>query len=240
MDRLGLWAESSLAQPEAIRAVMKFQAPQSAQSVVFNSDRPKSKYRQSDREVEWDGVVLACQKPEDSSVLSCAPEHTEDYYWGFVEKACRKHGKRLFLKLHPRVQNNSRVHEYASKFGCRVGDANHSVISKCKFVLLYNSSFAVDCWMRGVRVAQYAPGYFHRSGAVTYTDGVIPDSVGDTADMEQRWLDWLIWRYCFAEDMEPDRLLALFNCYASTPDTELFPMPEELSYAANVSYVGER
>jgi hypothetical protein len=88
--------------------------------------------------------------------------------------------------------------------------------------------------MRDVNVAQYAPGYFYRTGAVTYTNGRIPEpeEVTDRQERAEQVLNFLIWRYCFYSKCDPQTTIRILDAYARS--SELFPLPEELSYAQAV------
>jgi len=180
--------------------------------------------------------VLACQQPYDKSVIFLNRMRSQAEYWAFVSGACKEYGKHLFLKLHPcNQQQEIEQHKaIAKEYGCGIGKVQMSVIDTCKFVLVFSSTIAVDAWLRDVRVAQYAPGYFYRTGAVTYTAGEYPDDVYGTESYEQKMLDFLVWKYCFNRDMPAKDLINLLYAFAESADLDMFPMPEEFSYGANI------
>jgi hypothetical protein len=127
-----------------------------------------------------------------------------------------------------------RCKRIAEAHGARCLSANHSVIEWCRFVLTYCSTFCVDCFVRGVRVAQFAPGYFDSTPAVTYTNRTLPDEVRDTTAAGRKLADFLIWRYCFSHMQSADKWEAVFRAFADAPNDVLFPLPEALSYAQHV------
>ena len=232
IDTIGLYAHCSLNTPEAFRLITHYRPPKSAAEIVLNGRLPASKYKQAGESVEWKGVVLALQNPKDRSIHRGSS--TEEYFQ-FVENAAAFYKHNLFLKLHPWNSGDieKRFVELANKHGSKIGRANHKVIERCKFVLVYNSTFAVDCLLRGVRVAQYAPGYFYQCPGITYTAYSLPDEIPDKRQEGYQLCDWLAWRYCFCQGMSIDKLVQVFQLYASS--RALFPLSEEYSYANYVS-----
>jgi hypothetical protein len=228
IDKLGLYQYSSLNSPEAWDEIESFKPLKNASDIILCSPTP-SKYQQTAKYYNWDGVVLACQNPTDRSVLSVGS--TEDYYQ-FIEEACAFYGKNLFLKLHPwnsTPEVLTRLHNSANKYGCMIDKCNHSVIECCEFVLVYNSTFSVDCFIRGIPVVQYAPGYFYKTPAVLFTDRKFIEYAGMTIAAGFKLVNFLIWRYCFNYMLSPDMWYKIATTYANTSD--LFPLPIELSYA---------
>jgi hypothetical protein len=213
--------------------VRSYRAPKHAVAVLAEADKPQTKYNQHKEDVRWEGVVLALQQSKDLSIRRCG---STEAYMAFVEGACKHYGKHLLLKLHP-FSNEEAFSGYeaiAKKYGGRIARTNHTCIEHCRLVLVYNSTFCVDCFVRGVPVAQFAPGYFYKSGAVTYTDGTYPDDVEDTVEAGSRLADFLVWRYCFVQDMPKEKWVEVLHAYAGSKG--LFPLPEELSWAANTQY----
>ncbi len=232
IDRHGLYQESSLNRSWDI--IKKFKAPKSAAEIIL-SHKHTSKYSQTNDPKIWEGVVLALQNPADRSVLSCGT--TEDYYY-FVEEACYAYGSDLFLKMHPWNNNEvaTRLKEIAKKHGCEIAKTDHSVIEKCQFVLIYNSTFAVDCFLRNIKVAQYAPGYWHQTPAVDYTDRRYPSyevmaQNENLIECGHKLADFLIWKYCFHMNMATDKWIKMLKLYANS--NELFPLNNEFCYAMN-------
>ncbi len=232
IDTIGLYAQCSLNTVTAHELIKSYKAPKPAADVVLKGRLPATKYRQAGEPVEWTGVVLALQNPTDRSIHRGSS--TEDYY-RFVEMAAARFKQHLFLKLHPWNTGDveRRFTEIANKHGCRIGRANHRVIERCKFVLVYNSTFVVDCLLRGVKVAQYAPGYFYQCPGVTYTAFELPDDVPDKKDEGYQLCNWLVWRYCFYQGMSIEKIVAIFRLYANS--NALFPLTEEHSYAGNIA-----
>lgn len=233
IDTMGLYKQSSLNSYLGWEEIEDFVAPMHCSEVIEQSGLRKSKYNQTNNQINWDGVVLALQNPGDRSVLNVGS--TEDYYQ-FVRDACKYYGKNLFLKLHP--WNNGdiakRLTDYANEFGCSIAKCNHSCLENCKFVLVWNSSFAVDCFVRGIPVAQYAPGYFYQTPAVTYTAYQFPDFVDDTTDYGFDLADFLLWRYCFNIAQPIERWVEMLRSFAYSG--ELFPLEEEFCYANNTHW----
>lgn len=229
IDKHGLYKDSTLNHEDTQELINNFK-PRTSIGEILEKQKVKSKYRQTNYDVTWDGIVLALQNPGDRSVRSCGD--VEQYYQ-FVDNACKYYGKNLFLKAHPWNSGEifERLKSSSDKYGCRIEKCNHSVIEKCKFVLVYNSTFAVDCFVRYVPVAQFAPGYFHNTGAVTFTNGYYPDSVESTQERALNLADFMAWKYCFNSTMAPDSWAGMIEAFAKSND--LFPMPEEYCYANN-------
>jgi len=234
LDQNGLYADSTFNQPGAMDEVLAFSAPESARDIVLDGSAPPSKYRQHDVEVVWDGIVLPTQIPFDRSIRSCGGEGA---YWSFLRSACKKYGERLFLKGHPMLLGyiERETMDIAKEHGCVYFKTNHSVLKDCEFVITFNSTFCVDCFLHGVPVVQTAPGYFHKTGAVTYTDGELPDSAPDTTAIGRKLVDFLIWRYCFAYNQPASQWLEMLRYFSRS--AERFPMPRRFCYALNRQYV---
>jgi hypothetical protein len=239
LDTRGLWATSSLNLPEAQKQIEAYEAPKPAHEIVFNGKCNDSKFEQHGTKAEWHGVVLAAQNPHDRSISTVSPSGTEEEYWQFFAGACGHYGKHLFVKFHPQDSGATvqKARGIMRDWGCSGDYVDHSVIEHCKFVLLFSSTYSIDAMLRGKRVAQYAPGYFYRTGAVTYTDWTYPDDVEDTEWKERKLLDFLVWRYCFCHLMPHEDLVAAVNAFAVATEDVLFPLPEELSYGAKYDWI---
>ena len=147
LDTVGLYQHSSLCTPHALREIERFDAPTKAKDISM-----RSKYSQGEDNhgvVEWDGIVLALQNPTDRSIRSVA---SPEQYYKFVEDACIHYGSDLFIKLHPwnSGPKGDRLRAIAHKYGVNAAKINHRIIDNCKFVLVFNSTFSVDCMMRDV------------------------------------------------------------------------------------------
>ena len=236
LDRVGLWSRSSFHSQAAMDQVRAYSAPARAQAVLAGAAVEPSKYTQPSTERPWHGVVLGTQVSRDHSVTTIPGADGHDAYWRFARGACAYYRKNLFIKLHPKLQGTDRINftALAGEYGCTWGDVGMKVLDKCRFLLVYTSGLAVDAWLRGVPVAQFAPGYFSDTGAVTFTMGEYPDELdrADTAEMAQKMCDFLIWKYCYYQDMPPEAFVAMLEAFACAPEGEAFPLPEELSYAA--------
>jgi hypothetical protein len=239
IDAIGLYKESMLNTPEILSEIAWFKAPRSAADIVLSQECPQSKYKQNSPDrygvdmSHWDGVVLPLQMPHDRSVTT---EGEPWDFWKFVEGAAKKYGKHLLLKQHPLAGSDqfSYAQRIANQHGCTVALTDHSCLKKCKFVIVYTSSFSVDAMIRGVRVAQFKPGYFYRTGAVEYTAGEYPDDVPDRTEQAQRLCDWMIWRYCFNFEQPGKQWVEMLRSFAGS--TRLAPLPPEYSYAMNLQY----
>lgn len=231
IDTNGLYSNCSLNTPQAQKMIDEFKAPKSATDIILNGRLPKSKYTQAGGDVYWDGVVLALQNPSDRSIHRGSS--TEDYY-RFVEGACKFYNRNLYLKLHPWNSGDveKRLTEIANKYGSIIGRANHSVIENCKFVLVYNSTFAVDCLIRGVKVAYFAPGYFWQTKAVQYTNYQYPDDINTNVDNGYKLCDFMIYKYLFNQGMNIEKWINMLKHFSISK--ELFPINDEFCYANNI------
>ena len=231
IDTVGLYANCSLNTPQARKEIQEFKAPKSARDIILDGKLPQSKYRQPSEETRWEGVVLASQNPGDRSIHRGSS--SEDY-WRFVEDACRCYGKHLFIKLHPWNKNQieARLRTIASKYGSLCERVGHSLLSHCKFVLVYNSTFVADCLLRGVPVAQYAPGYFWQVDPVQYTEYELPDEVPSNPEAGFKFCDFLVWRYLLKINMPVAKWAETFIHFAQSK--KLFPVYDEIAYATNL------
>ncbi len=229
IDTLGLYAQSSLNTPYANHYIRNFKAPKPAADIILHGKNPPSKYRQAGGDCVWAGVVLALQNPGDRSIHRGSS--TADYY-NFVEGACKFYGKNLFLKLHPwnTGEIEARFTELAKQYGCSIGRVNHTILDKCKFCIVYNSTFIVDCLIRGVKVACYAPGYFYQAPGVFYTSFQYPDDIPQLSDDGYKFCDFLVWKYCWNQKIQIDRIVNLIKIFSTSKD--MFPLPLDLSYGS--------
>jgi hypothetical protein len=227
IDTQGLYQFSSLNLAKAQNEIENFDCPVPANELVLKSPLPKSKFRQPKKDVKWSGVVFASQNPSDRSVHSVAS--TEDW-WRFYEECCKYYGKQLFVKLHPWNQGEveAMLRRIAKRWGCTIDRTGHGVLDSCDHVVLFSSTFSVDCMIRGVPVKQGAPGYFSYTGAVTYCAGDPRKEVENTIVAGQRLCDFLVWRYCFSMDCTLLEWKDRLQRFASS--TELFPLREAESY----------
>jgi hypothetical protein len=235
-DRRGLWERSSFRDDAAMDEVRAYQPPPEAKEVMDAICGLGSKYRQPTNSFDWDGIVLAAQKDNDKSVNFVYDAQWRHKFWPFVEAACKRYGKDLLIKMHPKLDGTQILPfmNVAKRHKCQCEAVNLSVFDKCRFALVFNSTVAVDCWLRGIPVVQYAPGYFSHTGAVTFTNGTFVDEPGDTKDMARKMLDFLAWRYCFRQDMDNREFVAMLVEMAKAPKDVTFPMPERYSYGAQV------
>lgn len=229
IDAMGGYQESSLNAPGFYDMYMNYRAPQSARDIVLNKATYHSKYKQSGSTTPWPGVVLALQRPRDASI-GCVSDR--DAYIRFVEGACQAYGKDLLLKRHPMgAKEDETWQQIAQKYGVEFGRYTHDVIEGCRFVLVYNSTYAVDAMIRGVPVVQFAPGYFYKTRAVDYSAGTYPEEARrDCGGSPRKLVDFLAWKYCVCTDMSPYMWALWILCYAET--NEPFPLDERISWAA--------
>jgi len=233
VDTCGLYGDSALNTRQGVSEIKEFCAPVRAMDVITRMPQ-QSKYQQTRGDVQWDGVVLASQNPGDRSIVYNA---SPDAFYDFVKGACEYYQDRLFIKLHPWNSSRDvvdRIAAYAKANGCRYAKTNHSVIQDCEFVIVWNSTFGMDCFVRNVPVAQFAPGYWHMTGAVTFTDGVYPDSVDDTLVMAHKLANFCTWKYCFNYQQSTEQWIKMLRHFAQS--SELFPMTPEFCYANNTHW----
>ena len=239
IDTIGLYQHSSLCTPQALKEIENFDAPVPAKKII-ESQKQKSKFRQGEdpgmeKDIHWAKIVLALQNPYDRSVRAIASP--EDYF-RFVDDACKFYGNNLFIKLHPWNSGDigDRLRKIAYDNEVQAGKISHRIIEDCEFVLVFNSTFAVDCMIRGVPVAQYAPGYFWQNPAVQYTEYTFPTEIKTDIDFGQKTCDFLVWRYCFDHSMPAEKWTQMFEQIAKSK--KMFPLPEEFCYARNKMRTG--
>jgi len=229
IDTQGLYQFSSLNSSIGRSEIDRYSAPVSARELMAQSSLPQSKYRQPVEAKQWKGVVFASQNPEDRSVHSVA---STDDWWRFYEESCRYYGSQLYVKLHPWNQGatEQRLKEIAHQYQCEIGHAGHSILENCEHVILFTSSFSVDCMLRGVPVKQGAPGYFFQTGAVTYCANNPRVPLLDTQAQASQLVDFLVWKYCFSMDCNQVEWENRLEMFANS--RHLFPMPESQSYGS--------
>ena len=233
-DPMGIYSASTFNTPEGMRQVMAYRPEKPAAELLLGENL--TKYRQDSEDVPWEGIVLPLQVPTDRAILSVG---TTDEYWTFVEGACKKYGDNLLLKVHPcsGCVDRARAMGLAEKYGTRYAGTNYSCLRRCKFVLVYNSTFAMDAFVLGAPVCQFAPGYWYQSGAVLYTEGEYPDDCDrSTVEVGTRVADFCVWRYCWSwEVLTAAQWRELLTIFARS--AQLFPLPECLSYGALIDRV---
>jgi len=121
-----------------------------------------------------------------------------------------------------------KIESIAGKYGVTCAKIDHKIIAECEHVLLFNSTFAVDCFLRDIPVVQYAPGYFYQLPNLTYTAGSFGPARQTDGDFRQRLCDFLMWHYCFDYTMPAEDWIGMFDACAKSND--MFPIPEEASY----------
>lgn len=233
-DTMGLFPYSSLNSYQGVIGVDEYTPPHSVLDDLYKHQVLLSKYRQKGEDIQWNGVVLALQLPADKSILSIAPQ--EDYF-RFVEGACKYYGRHLYLKLHPysKEKEIKRFTEYARAYGSRIGIAQHSILDHCKFAISWNSTFSIDCMLRGVKTAQFARGDWWQQKVTNFTNYTYPDDVPDKRDLGFRFCEFLAWKYCFTYCLEVPTICEIVEHFSHS--TDLFPLPEKWSYAANIDCV---
>lgn len=227
IDRYGLYPFASFNLNTTRQIIEKYQPSKSAQ-YMFKEGLLQPKFQQYPLKYTWDKVVLMCQHPTDRSILKAGS--TRQYY-DFVEQACKYYGKNLLLKVHPVNSDEilETVKSIAMKYGCTIERISMDIINTCEHVVVYNSTAVVDCLIRNVPVLQYAPGYFWKSGTVDFSDRTFRTPHQPDHTYNQKFCDFLIWKYCFHK-MSPISIWNdIFNCFANA--REDFPLPEKYSYA---------
>jgi hypothetical protein len=226
IDTVGLYMHSSFNTPEGWQEVEDYRGR-------FDMSMPDTKYDQGSHRFKWSGVVLALQNPRDRSVASVG---SEEEYYRFVKGACRFYEDWLFLKAHPLTtpEAMARFQEIATKYGVGISHSDHTVIEDCEFVLTWNSSFAVDCFLRGVPVVQFAPGCFYQTPAVVFTRYTYPNALPEDKTSEavlngHKLARFLLYRYCFSMAMPAEKWNKMADHFAMSK--QLFPMTDEFCYA---------
>lgn len=208
VDKLGIYADSSLTSPEAIKAIEKFNPPEDIIDLVLESDM-QSKYKQSGEDA-FSSHVLALQFPTDMAVLSVGSSID---YMRKMDEIMERFGNQLFVKIHPNMKDLKTIAKFermAKKHGCFYGNYNLSVLDHCKSVHVYNSSIVVDAWMRGRETFQYAPGTF------------------SNVPRKRKTVNFLMWKYCLPVDLTREQWIKIFEIYKNSD--ELFPLPMEYSW----------
>lgn len=231
IDSIGLYEKSSFNFSLSREKIESFQAKESFRAIQ-SKGLIKTKFNQSIEELDWDGIVIVAQHPGDRSIWKAGS--TGDYH-KFLDEACAYYGNKAFIKLHPVIMGNHNeleiIRRITKKHGSEYGHVAMSVIDNAEFVLLYNSTFVVDALVAKKHVVQYAPGYFWQSGVTQYSSREIPKTIKICNDLYvERFLDFLIWKYCFHKMLPMKSLAEIVKIFASS--NELFPLPQELSYAA--------
>lgn len=230
LDSIGLYERASFNFPISRKIIEEYQAPLSWEKI--NNIRPLlTKFPQNNGINDWNHFVVICQNPKDRSIWRAGS--SGDYY-DFLEKTASYYKNKLLLKIHPVTLQNKeeqkRLEEIAIKNNCELHNTDISVINNCEAVLIYNSTFVVDAISKNKHVYQYAPGYFWQSGVVQYTNRNICNKKQNLdKNYNIKFLEFLLWKYCFPETQSTEKLLKIINCFKNS--NELFPLPEDCSYA---------
>lgn len=231
IDNFGLYQNSSFGIPVTKKIIENYDAPKS-----WKFFKEKGclcpKFNQPAKQDSWDGIVVACQYPNDRSILSVGGK--KDYY-EFLEKVCKFFGPKALLKRHPvMTQNfdeNKILDEICLKHGCEIGHFGPSVLKTCEFIYVYNSTYAIDAVSHEKHVFQYTDGYFASSGIVQFTDKKISANLKPLNHRYiDKFLDFLLWRYCIHYESSPKWVSQIFEDFSRSK--EVFRLDENLSYGA--------
>ena len=240
IEPLNLYENSILTTEEGLQFIDSFNPRYDFIKLFNRSTKPKSKYKQSQEQIEWSGVVFAAQNPYDRSVKGTSGGRNYENndgvknWFEFFEKSCRYYGKELLVKLHPLHKDGrygqKEIEKIAIKYGCTVAHTDHTCLEKCDHVVLCCSTFAIDCMMRGIKVKQGTPGYFYKTKAVTYCDMEPSIKCKDTVEEGYKLCNFLASKYCFNSKQPIEWYKEILREYSTSK--ELFPLPEEYSYSA--------
>lgn len=207
-----------------------------SKEIIENYDIPhhftvndlETKLPQVSNKMDWDGIVLAAQHPNDRSILHVGSVKN---YYDFIEESCKFYGDKLLIKVHPtnNIEIENTYKSLAKPYGSTVARTAISVIDKAEFMITYNSTFSIDCILRNKLVNQYAPGYFWKSGIVNYTERKLLSNA-KTLESEyfHQFYNFLLWKYCFHANENITNIRNICDVFKNS--SELFPLPENLSY----------
>lgn len=230
-DNFGLYELCSL-NFQGVRKIIENYEPKVTAKQFQKEKKLNSKFKQGSTENRWNKIVFMCQYPKDRSVQRAG--YSAEQYFKFVDKACRFYGKNLLLKLHPvnGKEDTKTYQEIGKRYGCEAIRCGTEIINDCEFVLLFNSTVSVDCFLANKPVLQYAPGYFWRTGTVDYSEQTFRDPRNLDLNYNQKFCDFLIWKYCFRWNTTAEVINKIFDVFSTS--NSLFPLPEELSYGASL------
>tara|TARA_R110002051_G_scaffold72144_6_gene130470 strand:- start:727 stop:1647 length:921 start_codon:yes stop_codon:yes gene_type:complete len=235
IDTVGNYHTSSLNSRQAYNEIAAFDLSgrKSARDLILSRpEHLQSKYNAAFgpvKEVE-ENIILALQNPGDRSIYSVSNRRS---YMEFVDECCRFYGKSLFVKMHPWNSNEKydELADIAKKHGCNFGKAPVSVIEGKEFVISYNSTFAVDCCLRGVPVVQYQMGTFYNCFGIHYSNQSFPVKINPIPDAH-KLCDFLIYKYCYNKQMDKDLFVHMVRDFSTS--TKMFPMTDPYCYATNM------
>lgn len=236
IDTIGAYQCCSLNTKYAYDQIINFDLNnrKSAKEIIFSlSQEKQSKYNavhgKKDLSINQN-IVLALQNPKDRSI--CYPSSTNKYY-EFIEKCCKFYGKNLFVKLHPWNTGDAAkdLLSIVAKYGCEAEKCPISIIENKEFVISYNSTFAVDCLLRGVPYVQYGLGTFYNTFGIHFSNHSLPLNIEPIPNAE-KLVDFLIYKYCFYKCMIKSKYANMIKHFALS--NEIFPMNDEFCYANNI------
>ena len=105
------------------------------------------------------------------------------------------------------------IRNILEEYGCYFGKAGFEILENCRFVVTYNSSFVVDCWMRGVHTYTHVDGTFY----------ILANLLSDDPTVFKRKVNFLMWKYCLPLDLTFDQWVDVFRTY--TQSDKMFPLP---------------
>lgn len=227
IDKIGLYEKCSLNSLESRKLIEDYNPPYDIiNNEVKNKIIPKFNITKSN--ISHTGPILICQHPNDRSILRVGGSQK---YYEFVEDACRYFGKNLFLKFHPvnSLEIRQKHIEIADKYNCQYGYTGIDVINESAFIILFNSTFAIDALFKNKHIFQYSPGYFYKSNIVKYIEGDLTKCQSYSIDTYymNRFLNFIIWKYCFRYNQSPENIIEIIKSFKNDG---LFPLPEQYSY----------
>jgi hypothetical protein len=230
IDKCGLYNFSSFNLNGTQKIIDEF-IPKIPARTLYKQGKLSAKFIQPSHNIDWKGVVLMLQHPSDRSILKAG--NTKDYY-NFINDACKYYGKSLLLKVHPvnSLEIENTIKKIAEPYNSTVMRVSMDVIDQCEYVVVYNSTAVIDSLLKCKRVLQYAPGYFWRSNVVDFSNNMFREPVNINLDYTSQFCSFLAWKYCFHTKIGNEKMSQIFRSFAASK--ELFPLPEELSYASTV------
>lgn len=237
IDTIGNYQTSSLNTKKAYDEIANFdlKGRKTAKEIIFKlpanrQSKFNPSYKENKEKINWKGIVLALQNPSDRSILSVT---STNMYYNFVEECCKFYGNNLFLKMHPwnSGETYNRLASIAQKYNCNYGKTDMGIIEQCEFVIAYNSTFAIDCLLRGVPYVQFGLGTFYNTFGVHFSNYTLPVNITKITNAE-KLCDFLIYKYCFNKKMSKENFSKMIKHYAHS--NEIFPMVDEFCYANNL------
>jgi len=238
IDRLGYCDGSSLNSKNFQSIFRKYSPPKDIVNILVGGT-DYGKYAQGQEQLVWNKIVFAGQIPDDRALkygFNVRSKHEAiKRYLALIDKTCKYYNGNILIKLHPKLQRPKANYEsyvteiksIAKRHGSPCGFFDFSCIKNCQHIITGNSTFTIEALTRGLNVINLLPGYFYKTGAVTFSNEDYKKAPINLREEGLKLVNFLAWKYCFPTEN-------FLYCLHYLNNKELFFLPEKFSFAAKL------